>query len=126
MILLDTHVWIWWLLGEGPLLDEERETLNEHAAKNEIAISAASIWEAERLYQKGIIRLEPDFKTWVNLATQQGVCTVIPINKEVILAQQRLPDNFPDDPADQLIVATALLKKFPLATKDRVLQELGF
>lgn len=126
MILLDTHVWIWWLLGEGPLLEEERETLNEHAAKNEIAISAASIWEAERLYRKGVIHLEPDFKTWVNLATQQGVCTVIPINKEVILAQQRLPENFPDDPADQLIVATALLKKFPLATKDRTLQELGF
>jgi PIN domain nuclease of toxin-antitoxin system len=126
MILLDTHVWIWWLLGEGPLLEEERETLNEHAANNEIAISAASIWEAERLHQKGIIQLQPDFKTWVNLATQQGVCTVVPINKEVILAQQRLPDNFPDDPADQLIVATALLKKYPLATKDRVLQELGF
>lgn len=126
MILLDTHVWIWWLLGEGPLSENERETLNEHASKGEIAISAASIWEAERLYKKGIINLEPDFNTWVNLATQKGVCTVIPITKEVIIAQQKLSENFPDDPADKLIVATALLKEYPLATKDRTLQELGF
>lgn len=126
MILLDTHVWIWWLLGEGPLSDKERETLNEHASKNEIVISVTSIWEAEMLQRKGLIQLEPDFKTWINLATQKGVCTVIPIEKDVIVAQEKLPHNFPDDPADRLIVATALLNEYPLATKDAVLQELGF
>ncbi|MGB0348042.1 MAG: PIN domain-containing protein [Balneolaceae bacterium] len=44
----------------------------------------------------------------------------------MILAQQRLPENFPDDPADRIIVATALLKDIPLATKDQDLQKLGF
>ena len=126
MILLDTHVWLWWLIGEGPLSNEELETLNEHASKKEIAISAASIWEAEMLYRKGAIQLDPDFETWIDLATQEGVCTVIPIYKKVILAQEKLPHNFPDDPADRIIVATALLKEYPLATKDEVLQELGF
>ncbi|MEX2478022.1 MAG: type II toxin-antitoxin system VapC family toxin [Gracilimonas sp.] len=126
MILLDTHVWIWWLLGEGPLSDEERDTLTEHARKSEIAISAASIWEAEMLQRKGVIELEPDFKTWIELATQKGVCTVIPVNKEVILAQEKLPEQFPNDPADRLIVATALSNEYPLATKDDFLQELGF
>ncbi|MFP8489066.1 type II toxin-antitoxin system VapC family toxin [Gracilimonas sp. Q87] len=126
MILLDTHVWIWWLLGEGPLSDEERQTLNENASKREIAISAASIWEADMLHRKGLIELKPDFKTWIDLATQKGICTVIPIDKEVIIAQEKLPPNFPVDPADRLIVATALLKEYPLATKDGVLQELGF
>lgn len=126
MILLDTHVWLWWLLGEGPLSDKERKTLDEHAANKEVAISAASIWEAEMLQRKGVIRLEPSFKTWIELATQKGVCTVFPIDREVILAQEKLPEDFPDDPADRLIVATALLKDYPLATKDEVLQGLGF
>lgn len=126
MILLDTHVWLWWLLGEGPLSDEERTTLDEHASKKEIAISAASIWEAEMLQRKGMIELQPSFKTWIDLATQKGVCTVIPIDKDVILAQEKLPPEFPNDPADRLIVATALLKEYPLATKDDFLQELGF
>lgn len=126
MILLDTHVWLWWLLGEGPLSEEERETLNGHASNKEIAISAASIWEVEMLARKGMIQLEPNFDTWINMATKPGVCTVIPIDKEVILAQEKLPPNFPDDPADRLIVATALMKEYPLATKDGVLQDLGF
>jgi len=126
MILLDTHVWIWWLLGQGPLSDQERETLDEHAKNAEIAISAASIWEAEMLQRSGRISLEPDFKSWVRLATKKSICKVIPIDTDVILTQDSLPINFPDDPADRLIVATALYKEYPLATKDEVLQDLGF
>lgn len=106
MILLDTHVWLWWLLGEGSL-SEESKTLDEHASRKEIAISSASIWEAEMLQRKGVIWLEPSFNTWISMATQNGVCTVISIDKDVILAQEKLPQ---DDPADRLIVATALMK----------------
>ena len=126
MILLDTHVWLWWLLGEGPLTEEERHTLDDSASKKEIAISAASIWETEMLARKGVIDLQPDFKKWIEAATDPEVCQVIPIDKEVILAQEKLPPDFPDDPADRLIVATALLNEFPLATKDETLQNLGF
>ena len=126
MILLDTHVWLWWLLDEGPLAKEERDTLNEHARNKEIAISAATVWEAEMLYRKGMIALEPDFKNWIKLATNPKVCSVIPIDEEIVIAQEKLPEGFPDDPADRLIVATALLKEYPLATKDEVLQKLGF
>ena len=43
------------------------------------------------LNRKGTIQLEPDFTSWINLATQKGVCTVIPIDKEVIVAQEKLP-----------------------------------
>ncbi len=126
MILLDTHVWLWWLLDEGPLTEEERKTLDESAAQQEIAISAASVWETEMLVRKGVIDLKPSFKKWMELATRPQVCKVIPIDKYVILAQEKLPADFPDDPADRLIVATALLNEFPLATKDEKLQNLGF
>ncbi|MEQ8523463.1 type II toxin-antitoxin system VapC family toxin [Gracilimonas sp.] len=126
MIILDTHVWLWWLLDEGPLSEEERKTLDESASKKEIAISAASIWETEMLARKGVIDLQPNFKKWIEVATKPEICEVIPIDKEVILAQEKLPSDFPDDPADRLIVATALLNEFPLATKDEKLQNLGF
>ncbi|MCP9290523.1 type II toxin-antitoxin system VapC family toxin [Gracilimonas sediminicola] len=126
MILLDTHVWLWWLLDEGPLTKEERETLDESAAQREIAISAASVWETEMLARKGVIDLKPSFKKWIEMATRPQVCKVIPIDQDVILAQDKLPADFPDDPADRLIVATALLNEFPLATKDDKLQNLGF
>ncbi len=126
MILLDTHVWLWWLLEEGDLDESERAILDEQALSGEIVISVATIWEAELLHRQGELALLPDFETWIRRATDNQICKVIPIDEEVILAQQRLPENFPEDPADRIIVATALLKDIPLATKDEILQELGF
>ena len=126
MILLDTHVWLWWLLEEGDLDESERAILDEQALNGEIFISAATIWEAELLYRQGDLKLLPDFETWILRATDDQICKVIPIDEKVILAQQRLSANFPDDLADRIIVATALLKDIPLATKDHDLQKLGF
>jgi PIN domain nuclease of toxin-antitoxin system len=126
MILLDTHVWLWWLLEEGDLDESERSILDEQALNGEIVISAATIWEAELMQKKGFIHLAPDFETWIGRATDEKICKVLPIDEKVILAQKRLPKNFPDDPADRIIVATALLNEIPLATKNETLQNLGF
>ena len=126
MILLDTHVWLWWLLGEGTLDEEEREVLDEHASNGEIMISAATIWELELLEKEGKVDLKPDFETWITRATDSKICTVIPIDTDIILAQKKLSGNFPNDPADRLIVATALAKEIPLATKNEALLNLGF
>ncbi len=126
MILLDTHVWLWWLLEEGDLDESERAIIDEQALNGEVMISAATIWEAELLHRQGALLLEPDFESWIRQATSPKICQVIPIDEEIILAQQKLPENFPEDPADRLIVATALLKEIPLATKDEVLQGLGY
>ncbi|MEO1021325.1 MAG: type II toxin-antitoxin system VapC family toxin [Bacteroidota bacterium] len=126
MIVLDTHVWLWWLLGEGSLSDEERLMLNQHAERGEIAISMASVWEVESLTHAGKIDLQPDLTSWLKQATQPEVCSVLPITQEIILKQQELPPSFPNDPADRLIVATALFHNSPIATKDHRLLELGF
>lgn len=126
MILLDTHVWLWWLLEEGDLDESERSILDEQAMNGEIVISAATLWETEMLERSGQVQLEPDFETWVTRATDEQICKVIPIDEKVVKAMRKLPENFPDDPADRIIVATALLYDIPLATKDEVLQELGF
>lgn len=126
MILLDTHVWLWWLLGDERLGKDERKILDQHARDREIAISAATLWEAEALLSAGKLQLQTDPATWFKKATSEAVCTVVPIDLQVILAQQKLPSNFPDDPADKLIVATSIEFDYPLATKDRRLQSMGF
>lgn len=126
MILLDTHVWLWWLLEEGKLDESERSMLDEHAMNGQITISAATLWEVEMMETQGKILLEPDFETWITRATESQICKVLPIDENVIKATRKLPVNFPHDPADRMIVATALLHQIPLATKDEVLQELGY
>jgi len=118
MVLLDTHIWIWWLLGEGPLTVDERKKLDILAEKSEIAISWVSIWETEMLERKGRIKLLPDLATWIRQATDTSFCTVLPADIELVIAQRELPEYFHADPADRLIVATAMLADIPLATYD--------
>jgi PIN domain nuclease of toxin-antitoxin system len=49
MILLDTHIWLWWLLGSSNLSEAEIFALDQSASKKRIAISWVSIWETEML-----------------------------------------------------------------------------
>ena len=119
MVLLDTHIWLWWLLGDGGLSKPERNALDAIAASNSLAISWVTIWETEMLERKGRIQLLPDFQTWVRLATQPEIITLLSADTEVVLAQRQLPESFHGDPADRLITATSILSGYELATHDQ-------
>lgn len=118
MILLDTHVWLWWLLGDGALSDREREALDRLAESDSLALSWVSVWETEMLERKGRIELHPGFVEWIGAAAHQDVITVLTADTEVVLAQRSLPETFHQDPADRLIAATSILSGYPLATHD--------
>jgi len=119
VVLLDTHIWLWWLLGDGGLSKPERNALDAIAASNSLAISWVTIWETEMLERKGRIQLLPDFQTWVRLATQPEIITLLSADTEVVLAQRQLPESFHGDPADRLITATSILSGYELATHDQ-------
>lgn len=125
MILLDTHVWLWWLLGDGALHKWERNALDRLALMQELAVSWVSIWETEMLEKKGRIALHPDFGTWIRQAVNGSFCSVLPVDVEVVVTQRRLPESFHSDPADRLIVATAILAECPLATHDQRIRKSG-
>lgn len=118
MVLLDTHIWLWWLLGDGPLTPGECDRLDTLAEESAIALSWVSIWETEMLEKKGRIKLQPDIGTWISRATDRSFCTVLPVDLELVLAQRTLPDSFHGDPADRLIVTTAIMAGIPLASHD--------
>lgn len=125
MILLDTHIWLWWLLGEPNLPTTERKKIDKVAARGGIYISWATIWEVEMLERKKRIQLKPDLKIWLDAALNPDICTVLPVDTEVVLSQRDLPDFFHPDPADRLIAATASLANMPLATHDKKIRESG-
>jgi PIN domain nuclease of toxin-antitoxin system len=125
MVLLDTHIWLWWLLGDGSLSSEERKALHVLASDGKLAISWVSVWETELLERKGRVSLFPDFQTWIEQATQPDVVTVLTADTDVVIAQRKLPEIFHTDPADRLIAATSILSGFPLATHDRKIIESG-
>jgi len=118
MVLLDTHIWIWWLLGDGSLSPDERKALDELASNGNLAISWVSVWEIEMLERKGRVSLFPGFQPWIEQATNPEFITVLPADISVVLAQRNLPETFHGDPADRLIAATSVLSGYPLATHD--------
>jgi len=118
MVLLDTHIWLLWLLNDGNLKKSEREELNSLASKNRIVISWVTVWDTEMLERKGRIELRPNLSEWIALATKPEVSIVLPADIEVVLAQRKLPELFHNDPADRLITATSILSGYPLATHD--------
>jgi PIN domain nuclease of toxin-antitoxin system len=125
MIILDTHIWLWWLLGDGNLTSLERNMLDEKAGQRELSVSWVSIWETEMLERKGRIDLRPDFSSWITLATQPEIARVLPVDTELVTSQRQLPDSFHGDPADRLITATSILTGYPLATHDKRIRSSG-
>jgi PIN domain nuclease of toxin-antitoxin system len=123
--VLDTHMWVWWLLADSPLPDRERRALDRLAASRDLCLPAICQWEAQMLHARGRITLPLPFATWLRRATSGDVLSVLPITADVIAAVDELPAAFHGDPADRLIVATARIHELPLATHDASIRKSG-
>jgi len=121
-VLLDTHIWVWWLTPGSPLSRAERNALDANAARRELFLSAVSLWEAQMLHAKRRLELPLPFAEWLARATDERMISVVPLSVEVVLALDALPASFHGDPADRLIVATARAHAMPLATHDAAIR----
>lgn len=122
-VLLDSHVWIWWVTGQKDLAPAKRARLDGLAeAGTPPFLSAISLWEAQMLYRKNRLTLEIDFPVWLTEASDPMVVQVLPIDTSVILALDKLPDRFHGDPADRIIVATAKAHGMALMTDDKAIR----
>lgn len=118
-ILLDTHIWLWWLTGSANLSKRESEALDDRAAVQLPYISAISIWEAQMLASRHRLVLREAFELWIHRMTSPDTIQMLPLDVEVVVALNALPKSFHGDPADRLIVATAKAHSLALATHDR-------
>ena len=121
-VLLDTHVWIWWLLPESPLPARERKALDEIAAEHGIGLPAICQWEAQMLHSRRRIELPLPFPDWLRRATAPDILKVTPLDAEAVIATNGLPPTFHGDPADRMVVATARAHDLPLATHDEAIR----
>jgi PIN domain nuclease of toxin-antitoxin system len=118
-VLLDTHIWLWWLLGQEDLGARDRRRLDDLVASGRPpALAAISLWEAQMLAGKGRLTLSTPLARWLPLAAAPETVRILPLDAAVVLAVDALPDRFHGDPADRLIVATARAHGLPLATRD--------
>ncbi len=120
MIILDTHVWVWWVDG-GTQLPPDYLALIQTEATNGLGVCAISCWEVAKLVELGRLQLGIAVDQWLSLALQSPV-QLLPLTPEVAVGSTRLPGSFHRDPADQMIVATARHYDSPLVTLDRLIR----
>ena len=116
MTLLDTHIWIWWVLGVPRL--GTRAAWLEAQPTDALGRSVISIWEVAKLVQKGRLILPFDVRTWVDKALDETAVQVLALSKVAVIDANALPGEFHADPADQLIGATARDLDCELMTDD--------
>lgn len=117
-VLLDTHVWIWWLSNSLTLNHDQHRKLRSLGAEKRLAVSAISLWETAMLVDKKRIKLDRPLRPWLAQATKPDFATVIAITPDIAAATTELPDWFHRDPADRIIIASAIEHGFAICTKD--------
>ena len=116
-MVIDTHIWVWWVNGDPVLKPDFLAKLI--AAQNDgIEVSVISCWEVAKLveYKKMVLNLP--VLDWLRLALSYPGVRLIPLTPEIVADSTRLPGVFHKDPADQMIVATARVYNLPLMTMD--------
>jgi PIN domain nuclease of toxin-antitoxin system len=120
VIILDTHIWVWWVDG-GAQLPPGYLAVIQAEAPNPLGVAAISCWEVAKSVELGRLQLACPVSQWLTQALQPPV-QLLPLTPEVAVGSTQLPGTFHRDPADQLIVATARLYACPLVTLDRLIR----
>lgn len=115
-LLLDTHVWIWYLTGSPSISSSIRNALEDN--ENEVFLSPISVWETLLLGEKGRIQFQPDAATWVRTALERYPVIEAPLNHEISILSRTVDLPHPD-PADRFLVATAQVYGARLVTVDK-------
>ena len=120
--LLDTHVWIWWNMHPEKLSGKVKNAILGTKKYSEILLSAISPWEFCKLLEKGRLAITCDPEEWIKEAMDMPKLRLVPLTPTIAYKSSALPKPFHDDPADQIIAATAREENATLLTKDERLR----
>ena len=125
MILLDTHVWIWWISNPELLSAEAGAMIDKALVERKIHISAMSVWEIAMLAARKRLQLTMDVGDWVRASEAQPFIQFVPITNFIAWKAVYLPCKSLTDPVDRLVMATAHVLDLVLITKDKRIQKEG-
>ena len=123
MIVLDTHAWLWWLSTPAQLSPGARKAVDGAAAEGEVAVSSISTWEVAVLVKKGRLEFTMPVEDWIAMSEALPFLRFIPVDNRIALRATTLPGHLYDDPADRIIVATAMSLGATLVTKDEKIRK---
>ena len=118
MILLDTHVLVWMVSDSSRLSRAAARELRKAEQTGDMAIASITLWELALLYHHGRLRTSGSIESAIRMILEKSRVQVLEVNPEIAALTTTFPDNFPKDPGDRLIGATARAYGLTLVTQD--------
>ena len=117
-LLLDTHVWLWWLTDPERLGSYTRKEVSNPS--NAVYLSAASSWELTIKYSLGRLPLPEPPLEFVPKRLQRDQIIALPVSHLHALTVSRLPA-IHQDPFDRILIAQAMVEDLTLCTVDSLM-----
>lgn len=119
MIVIDTHVWLWWLSNPEMLSQEALAHINRESKSGQICISSISVWEIAMLVEKNRLQLSIGVSDWLAASESLPFIKFVPVSNKIAIQSVFLPGALHNDPADRMIISTAISMNAPLVTSDK-------
>jgi PIN domain nuclease of toxin-antitoxin system len=117
MIILDTHIWIGYIDNPASLPKPARDAIR--GGREPVGISSISVWEVFMLERRGRLQLRIPAGLWVEKCERLALFHFVPVDTTIARLAVELPEPIHGDPADRIIMATALSLGATIVTKDR-------
>jgi len=118
MIVLDTHAWVWFVSNPELLSKKAKRTIERAVVDNNVFISSISAWEVALLTSKKRLLLSMEVDDWIKKSEMLPFVNFMPVDNSIAVKSVNLPQPFHGDPADRIIIATAISLGASLITKD--------
>lgn len=124
--LLDTHILFWWRMDFSRLSRAQAQILDELEERDQPAgLSAISLRELAQMIHRGRAVVDMQLDAWLDSIDSHPLLSIFPLTAQIAAESVRLGDDFPNDPADQIIVATARCHNLTLITADERIRKWG-
>ena len=122
MIVLDTHVLVWWVSGSGRLSARAKRAIDQSARQGGVIASTITVLEIATAVRRQRLELESPLDQWLADLRALPELRFEPVSVEIAQLAGSFEDSLPGDPADRIIVATAQTLRMKLVTSDERLR----
>jgi PIN domain nuclease of toxin-antitoxin system len=125
VILLDTHALVWLVTEPRRLSRQATSAIRRAYHQGGVGIASITLWELAVLFTRGRLRTNGTVEAAVQMIVDESRVVVFELDSAIAALAAQLPAPIAKDPANRMIVATAVIQAIPLVTKDERISASG-